>query len=193
MVTDRLRTPITRSNFLKHQTEDAIIKVLIKLYFHAWRRFKLCTFLSTNQYVHTNIFLHTFMKLNPFSCQSESQAIDCHHIKTITACTVKLSINATTVMHKSTLSTNNFGNNSFRQKYQQRNILTIFRRLKWCLFEKFPTSRAKTRKCVFGKIFHFFNNFVTLKKYFWNFISSIDAPDSICEHKSFQKLFQNSS
>ena len=38
-------------------------------------------------------------------------------------------INATTLMHKSTLSTNNFGDNHFGQKYQKQNILRIFRRL----------------------------------------------------------------
>ena len=41
----------------------------------------------------------------------------------------------------------------------------------------FPTNRAKTRKCVFGQNFHSFENFVTLQKYLWNFISSIDASD----------------
>ena len=43
--------------------------------------------------------------------------------------TVVILINATTLMHKSTLSTNNFGNNHFGQKYQRQNILRIFRRL----------------------------------------------------------------
>ena len=43
--------------------------------------------------------------------------------------TVVILINVTTLMHKSTLSTNNFGNNHFGQKYQQQNILRIFRRL----------------------------------------------------------------
>ena len=65
-------------------------------------------------------------------------------------CTVVILINATTLMHKSTLNTNNFGNNDFGQKYQKQNNLGIFRRLYWCFFEKFPTNRAKTRKCVFG-------------------------------------------
>ena len=37
-------------------------------------------------------------------------------------------INATTLMHKSTLSTKNFGNNHFRQKYQEQNILGNFRK-----------------------------------------------------------------
>ena len=36
-----------------------------------------------------------------------------------TTCTVVILINATTLMHKSALSTNNFGNNHFGQKYQQ--------------------------------------------------------------------------
>ena len=43
--------------------------------------------------------------------------------------TVVILINATTLMHKSNLSTNNFGNNHFGQKYQRQNILRIFRRL----------------------------------------------------------------
>ena len=44
-------------------------------------------------------------------------------------CTVMILINATTLMHKSTLITNNFGNNHFGQKYQKQNILGNFRRL----------------------------------------------------------------
>ena len=36
-------------------------------------------------------------------------------------------IDATTLMHKSTLSTNNFGINHFGQKYQKQNIFRIFR------------------------------------------------------------------
>ena len=39
--------------------------------------------------------------------------------------TVVISINAITSMHKSTLNTNNFGNNLFGQKYQEQNILRI--------------------------------------------------------------------
>ena len=65
-------------------------------------------------------------------------------------------ITATTLWHKSALSTNNFGNNHFGQKYQEQNIFRNLRRLSWCLFEKFPTNRAKTRKCVSGQIFQFF-------------------------------------
>ena len=34
-------------------------------------------------------------------------------------------INATTLMHKSNLSTNNFGNNHFGQKHQKQNFLSI--------------------------------------------------------------------
>ena len=37
------------------------------------------------------------------------------------------------------------------------------------VFEKFPTNRAKTRKCVFGQTFHSFENFVTLKKLIMEF------------------------
>ena len=44
-------------------------------------------------------------------------------------CTVLILINATTLMFKSTLSTNNFGNYHFGPKYQKQNILRIFRRL----------------------------------------------------------------
>ena len=42
---------------------------------------------------------------------------------------VVILINATTLMHQSTLSTSNFGNNHFGQKYQKQNILKIFRRI----------------------------------------------------------------
>ena len=102
-------------------------------------------------------------------------------------------------MHKSTLNTKNLGNNDFGQKCQKQNILRLFRRLYWSVFEKFPTNRAKNRKCVFGQTFHSFENFVTLENYLWNFISSTDASnvfataDIICQRKIFQKLFQNSS
>ena len=66
--------------------------------------------------------------------------------------------------------------------------------LSWCLFEKFPTKRAKTRQSVFGYIFHSFDKCVTLKKLLWNFISSTDASGVsatagiIYRRKSFQKL-----
>ena len=43
--------------------------------------------------------------------------------------TVVTLINATILMHKSTLSANNFGNNRFGQKYQKQNILRILRRI----------------------------------------------------------------
>ena len=66
-------------------------------------------------------------------------------------------------MLRSTLGTNNFGNNHFGQKYQKQNIPGIFR-LQWCFFENFPTNRAITRKCVFGQIFHFFEEFRNFKK-----------------------------
>ena len=77
--------------------------------------------------------------------------------------TVVILINATTLMHNSTLRTNNFGNNHFGQNYREQIIPIIFRRLYWCLFENCPTNRAKTRKCVFGQSFYTFDNFVTLK------------------------------
>ena len=102
-------------------------------------------------------------------------------------------------MHKSTLSTNDFGNIYFGQKNQKQNSLRISRRLKWCLLEKFPTDRAKTRKCVFGQFFHSFENFVTIKKQLWNFNSSIDVSDVSettdfsCCWKSCQRLFLNLS
>ena len=65
--------------------------------------------------------------------------------------------------------------------------------------KKTPTNGAKTRKCVFGQIFHFFENFVTLKNQLGNFTLSIDGSDVhvtadiIYRPKSFQKLFQNPS
>ena len=37
--------------------------------------------------------------------------------------------NATILMHKSTLSPSNFGNNHFEQEYKKQNILRIFRRI----------------------------------------------------------------
>ena len=43
--------------------------------------------------------------------------------------TVVILINATILMHKSSFSTNNFGNNHFGKKYQKQNVLRIFRRL----------------------------------------------------------------
>ena len=60
--------------------------------------------------------------------------------------TVVTLINATTLMHKSILGANNFGNDRFGQKYQKQNFLRFLRRLYKCLFEKFPTNRVKTRK-----------------------------------------------
>ena len=51
------------------------------------------------------------------------------HVNSFSRCTVVILINATTLMHKSTLNTNNFGNNHFGQKYQKQNILRIFRRI----------------------------------------------------------------
>ena len=41
----------------------------------------------------------------------------------------------------------------------------------------FRTNRAKTRKCLFGQTFHFFENFVILKSQSWNFSSLTDAFD----------------
>ena len=41
--------------------------------------------------------------------------------------TVMILIDATTLMHKSTLSTNNFGNNHFGQNYHKQNSLENFR------------------------------------------------------------------
>ena len=73
-------------------------------------------------------------------------------------------INATTLMHKSTLNTNNFRNNDFGQKYQKQNIRRIFRKLQWCMFEKFPSNIEKSRKCIFVQIFHFFWQFRNFKK-----------------------------
>ena len=68
------------------------------------------------------------------------------------------------------------------------------------MLEKFLTNGAKTRKCVFGQMFH---SFVTLKKLkvkkIKKITSSIDAPDVsatadiICWRKSFQKLLENLS
>ena len=43
--------------------------------------------------------------------------------------TVVILIKAATLMHKSTLSTNNFGKNYFGQKYQKQNILRVFGKL----------------------------------------------------------------
>ena len=64
-------------------------------------------------------------------------------------------ITATTLLHKSTLSTKNFGNNDLWEKYQKQNIFRIFGRSYWCLFEKFSTNRVKISQCVFGEVFNF--------------------------------------
>ena len=58
-------------------------------------------------------------------------------------CTVVILINSTTLMHKSTLSTNNFGNNHFGQKCQKQNILRIFRRLLWFCLKNFQRIEQK--------------------------------------------------
>ena len=52
-----------------------------------------------------------------------------HYYKTLDKSTVVILINATTLLHKSILSTNNFGNNLFGQKYEKQNIPRFFRRL----------------------------------------------------------------
>ena len=65
-----------------------------------------------------------------------------------------------------------------------------------CL-KNFQRIEQKLENAFLAKVSIFFENFVTLKNYVWNFISSIDASDVsataniICQHKSFRKLFQN--
>ena len=65
--------------------------------------------------------------------------------------TVMILINATTLMHKSTLSTNNFGNNHFGQKCQKQMILRNVRKLYWCLFEKFQWIEQKLENAFLVK------------------------------------------
>ena len=66
------------------------------------------------QYGHPMFFIITFYEI---------------HVLAFWQSTVVILINATTLMHKSNLSTNNSGNNHFGQKYQKQNIRRIFRRL----------------------------------------------------------------
>ena len=66
---------------------------------------------------------HSYLVAIKYSSRFVHNSLLCLHS------TVVILINATTLMHKSTLSTNNFGNNHFGQKYQKQNILRIFRRL----------------------------------------------------------------
>ena len=59
--------------------------------------------------------------------RTQDDALSKYELKS-TFFTVLIWINATTLMHKSNLSTNNFVNNHFRQKYQKQYILRGFRR-----------------------------------------------------------------
>ena len=61
------------------------------------------------------------------------------------ACTVVILIIATTLMHKSILSTNNFVNNHFRQSTRNKIFLQFSGDYNG-VFEKFPKNGAKTRK-----------------------------------------------
>ena len=100
-------------------------------------------------------------------------------------------INATTLMHKLTLSANNFGSNHFGQKYQKHNFLE-FLDYNGVYLKNFRQIEQKLENAFTAK---FSTLFITLKKYLWNFTSSIDASDvsvtadNICQHKIFQKLF----
>ena len=65
--------------------------------------------------------------------------------------TVEISINATTLMHKSTLSRNNFGNNHFGRKYQQQNILRIFVDYKGVCLKNFQRREQKLENAFLAK------------------------------------------
>ena len=71
--------------------------------------------------------------------------------------------NATTLMHKSTLSTNIFGNDHFGQKYQKQKKLKILGYYKGVWLKNFQRIEQKLENAFFGQIFHSFENFVTLK------------------------------
>ena len=65
--------------------------------------------------------------------------------------------------------------------------------------KNFQLIEQKIENAFLAKVFISSENFVILKNYLWNFISSIDVSnvsataDIICERKSFRKLFQNPS
>ena len=60
-------------------------------------------------------------------------------------------INATTLMHKSTLSTNNFGKNHFGQKYQKQNVLRIFRDYNGVCLKNFQRIEQKLENAFLAK------------------------------------------
>ena len=66
----------------------------------------------------------TAFRASRLCSESIAHALDCSALwLDATKSTVMILINATTLKHKSTLSTNNFGDNHFGQKYQNENIL----------------------------------------------------------------------
>ena len=73
------------------------------------REIDICVTIKT--YMHQGILFRKHVQINTH----------------LTTCTVVILINATTLMHKSTLSTDNFGKNHFGQKYQKQNIPRNFR------------------------------------------------------------------
>ena len=108
--------------------------------------------------------------------------------------TVLILIIATSSMLKSTLSTNISENTHFGQKYQKKIFLEFSGDYTGVCLRHFQRIERKLDN-AFGLIFNFLDNFVTLKNSLWNLIPSIDtsdvsvAPDIICQHKTFQKLF----
>ena len=90
--------------------------------------------------------------------------------------TVVILINATTLTHKSTLSTNTFGNKHFGQKYLEQNILEYLRDYNGVFSEKFQRT-VQNYKMRFWPNFPFFWEFQTFKKTKNGFYSSIDACD----------------
>ena len=72
-------------------------------------------------------FVFTHLALLLFS--GECGVLTRNSITSVAIYAVVILINALTLMHKANLSTNNFGNNHFGQKYQKQNIPIISRRL----------------------------------------------------------------
>ena len=103
-------------------------------------------------------------------------------------------INPTTLMHKSTLSTNNFGNNRFGQKDQKQNILRTFRNYNGICLKNFQRIEQKQEDAFLAKFSILLRISQLWKINNWNFTSSIDASDVyvtadiICRRKNFQKL-----
>ena len=72
-------------------------------------------------------------------------------------------INATTLMHESTLSTNNFGNNHFGQKSRNKIFLEFSGDYNGVCLKNFQRIEQKLENAFLAKFSILFENFVTLK------------------------------